>query len=60
MIVSTLDRVYGRPKWPPGSWLPPGQCSIMRCGHTLNMDCYLLNDARVSLTETRLEPGGSL
>jgi len=60
MIVSNLDQVHGRSTWPPGSWLPPDQCSIIRCGHTLNSECYFLNVSRVSLTGTRLEPGGSL
>jgi len=59
MIVSNLNRVHGRPKWPPGNWLPPDSHSIMKC-HTLNSECYFSNVSRVSLTGTRLELGGSL
>ena len=59
MIVSTLDRVYGRPKWPPGSWLPPDKCSIIRCGHTLSTNYYLsINDSSL-LNRVFVKKGGS-
>ena len=60
MIVSNLDRVYGRSTWPPGNWLPPDACSIMRFWYTLNSECYLFNISKKSLSPTRLEPGGLL
>jgi len=59
MIVSNLNRVHGRPKWPPGNWLPPDSHSMVKC-HTLNSECYLFNDTRMSLSQTRSETGGSL
>ena len=59
MIVSTLDRVHGRSTWPPGNWLPPDPCSIMKCGYTLSTNYYLsINDSSL-LNRVFVKKGGS-
>lgn len=59
MIVSNLDRVHGRSKWPPGNWLPPDSHSILKCGHTLNSECYLSVNDRSLLIRVFFTKGGS-